>query len=206
MTPIRTTRWASSAIFRSPNLKFICRTGFAGRAPAEDYPLANRFDEVDTLLIFDDVLIPWENVLFHRHTRAAAFIRATLHRYSAFAFVQRNLKLTDMMIGAALFNARQTGLEEQQAVQEKLARARGLSRGHQRPSHRRGDARRTKPGRPPDAQPVAALLRPRAGLLRAASYDAHRPRALRRPDLPHSRQGRLRGPRNPALAREISTP
>ncbi|MBV9783995.1 MAG: 4-hydroxyphenylacetate 3-hydroxylase family protein [Acidisphaera sp.] len=105
----------------SPNLKFICRTGFAGRAPAEDYPLANRFDEVDTLLIFDDVLIPWENVLFYRHTRAATFIRATLHRYSAFAFVQRNLKVADMMIGAALFNARQTGLDKQQAVQEKLA-------------------------------------------------------------------------------------
>jgi 4-hydroxyphenylacetate 3-monooxygenase len=105
----------------SPYLKFICRTGFAGRAPADDYPLANRFDEVDTLVIFDDVLIPWENVLFYRHTKAAVFIRATLHRYSAFAFVQRNLKLADMLIGAALFNARQTGLDKQQAVQEKLA-------------------------------------------------------------------------------------
>jgi len=50
------------------------------------------------------------------------FIRATLHRYSAFAFVQRNLKLADMLIGAALFNVRQTGLEKQQAVQEKLSR------------------------------------------------------------------------------------
>lgn len=105
----------------SPNLRFICRTGFAGRADARDYPLANKFDEVDTIVIFDDVLIPWENVLFYRHTKAASFIRATLHRYSAFAFVQRNLKLADMMIGAALFNARQTGLDKQQAVQEKLA-------------------------------------------------------------------------------------
>jgi 4-hydroxyphenylacetate 3-monooxygenase len=105
----------------SPNLKFICRTGFAGRAPADDYPLANKFDEVDTLVIFDNVLIPWENVLFYRHTKAAAFIRATLHRYSAFAYVQRILKFADMMIGTALFNARQTGLDKQQAVQEKLA-------------------------------------------------------------------------------------
>ncbi len=105
----------------SPNLKFICRTGFAGRGSVEDYPLSNRFDEVDALVVFDDVLIPWENVLFYRHTRAAAFIRATLHRYSAFAFVQRNLRLADMMIGTALFNARQTGLDKQQAVQEKLA-------------------------------------------------------------------------------------
>jgi 4-hydroxyphenylacetate 3-monooxygenase len=105
----------------SPGLKFICRTGFAGRAPADDYPLSSRFDEVDTLVIFDNVLIPWENVLFYRHTKAAVFIRATLHRYSAFAFVQRILKLADMLIGAALFNVRQTGLEKQQAVQEKLS-------------------------------------------------------------------------------------
>ena len=106
----------------SPGLKYLCRTGFAGRAPAADYPLSNKFDEVDTLLIFDNVLIPWENVLFYRHTKAASFIRATLHRYSAFAFVQRSLKFADMMIGAALFNARQTGLENQQAVQEKLSK------------------------------------------------------------------------------------
>src|SRR5580693_7342064 len=105
----------------SPRLKFICRGGFAGRASAEDYPLANRFDEIDALVIFDDVLIPWENVLFYRYTKAATFIRSTLHRYSAFAFVQRNLKVADMLIGAALFNARQTGLDKQQAVQEKLA-------------------------------------------------------------------------------------
>jgi 4-hydroxyphenylacetate 3-monooxygenase len=71
--------------------------------------------------VFDDVEIPWENVLFYRHTRAATFIRSTLHRYSAFAFVQRIQRVADMLIGAALFNVRQTGLERQQAVQEKLA-------------------------------------------------------------------------------------
>ncbi len=105
----------------SPNLRFISRSGFAGRAPAEDYPLSSRFDEIDTMVIYDDVLIPWENVLFYQHTRAATFIRATLHRYSAFAFVQRIEKFADMMIGAALWNARQTGLDKQQAVQEKLS-------------------------------------------------------------------------------------
>ena len=105
----------------APGIKHICRTGFVGRAPAEDYPLANRFDEVDTLVVFDDVEIPWEDVLFYRHTRAATFIRATLHRYSAFPYVQRVERVADMLIGAALLNVRQTGLERQQAVQEKLA-------------------------------------------------------------------------------------
>ena len=60
-------------------------------------------------------------MLFYRHTRAATFIRATLHRYSAFPFVQRVERLADMMIGTALYNVRQTGLERQQPVQEKLA-------------------------------------------------------------------------------------
>ena len=105
----------------APGVKHICRTGFAGRAPARDYPLSNRFDEVDSLVVLDDVLIPWEDVLFYRHTRAATFIRATLHRYSAFAYVQRILTCADMMIGAALWNVKQTGLERQPAVQEKLA-------------------------------------------------------------------------------------
>jgi 4-hydroxyphenylacetate 3-monooxygenase len=110
-------------------MKHICRTGFAGTKPVEDYPLTNRVDEVDTLVIFDNVEIPWEDVLFYRHTRAASYIRATLHRYSAFAFTQRVQRIADLMIGVALFNARQTGLEKQQAVQEKLAVLAGFREG-----------------------------------------------------------------------------
>ena len=52
---------------------------------------------------------------------SATLIRQTLHRYSAFPFVQRTLSFADLMIGAALWNVRQTGLDKQQAVQEKLA-------------------------------------------------------------------------------------
>jgi 4-hydroxyphenylacetate 3-monooxygenase len=105
----------------APGVRHFCRTGFAARAPERDYPLANRFDEVDTLMVLDNVLIPWEDVLFYQHTRAAAFIRQTLHRYSAFPFVQRTLSYADLIIGAALWNAKQTGLDKQQAVQEKLS-------------------------------------------------------------------------------------
>lgn len=105
----------------APGVKHICRTGFAGRAPEADYPLSAKFDEIDTLMVLEDVLVPWEDILFYQHTRAATFIRATLHRYSAFPFVQRTLSFADMIIGAALWNVKQTGLERQQAVQEKLA-------------------------------------------------------------------------------------
>ena len=105
----------------APGIKHLCRTGFANRAAARDYPLSNKFDEIDTLIIFDDVHIPWENVLFYRHTKAATYIRATLHRYSAFPYVHRILVYADMLIGTALHNLRQTGLENVPSVQEKLA-------------------------------------------------------------------------------------
>lgn len=107
----------------APGVKHICRGGFANRssANAKDYPLANKFDEVEALVVFDDVLIPWEDVFFYRHTRAAQFVRSTLHRYSAFPYVLRLLYTADMMIGAAMWNAKQTGLDKLQSVKEKLA-------------------------------------------------------------------------------------
>jgi len=105
----------------APGVKHICRSGFASRGNPQDYPLANRFDEVEALVVFDDVLIPWEDVFFYRHTRAAQFVRSTLHRYSAFPYVLRLLYVADMMIGAAMWNAKQTGLEKLQSVREKLA-------------------------------------------------------------------------------------
>jgi 4-hydroxyphenylacetate 3-monooxygenase len=102
-------------------IKHICRSGFAGQKPVADYPLGNRFDEIDTLIVFDDVEIPWENVLFYRHTSAASFIRATLHRYSQFAFVQRHLRFADLLVGVAYASVTQTGVTMHQSVRERVA-------------------------------------------------------------------------------------
>lgn len=105
----------------SAGIKMICRDGFAGKNPL-DYPIATKFDEVEALVIFNDVEIPWENVLFYRNTKAAMFIRSTLHRYSAFAYIQRNLKVAELLIGTSILNAQQTGTDNQPAVQERLAK------------------------------------------------------------------------------------
>jgi len=105
----------------APGVKHICRGGFAGGTDSRDYPLANRFDEVEALVVFDDVLIPWEDVFFYRHTQSAQYVRNTLHRYSAFPYVLRLRYVADMMIGTAMWNAKQTGLDKIQSVREKLA-------------------------------------------------------------------------------------
>ncbi len=76
----------------APGVKHIARSGFAGAAPARPtIRSANKFDEVDFLMVLDNVLIPWEDVFFYRHTKAAQYIRGTLHRYSAFPHTLRIL-------------------------------------------------------------------------------------------------------------------
>ena len=105
----------------APGITHICRSSFAGRGSLDDYPLSGRFDEIDTMIVFQDVEIPWHNVLFYRHVRAAAFIRATLHRYSMYPFMQRHLRFADHLLGLAYANAVDTGVKMHQGVREKLA-------------------------------------------------------------------------------------
>ncbi|MEH6947422.1 4-hydroxyphenylacetate 3-hydroxylase N-terminal domain-containing protein [Bacillus sp. JJ634] len=113
----------------SPGLKHICRTSLGQDKNPTDYPISTRFEEIDTLLIFDHVLIPWENVLFHRSLASAAYIRSTLHRYSAFNYVLRMLRRADYLIGVAALNVEQTGLTQLQAVKEKLSQLIGYREG-----------------------------------------------------------------------------
>ena len=180
-------------------VKHICRSSFAGRGADADYPLSNRFDEIDTMIVFDDVEIPWENVLFYRHTRAAAFIRATLHRYSMFPFVQRHLRFADLLVGVAYTNVDADRRQDASGRAREAGRARLLPRGDQRAPDGGDRAGAGEPGRPADAQPGAALYRPRARVLAAAGDDAPRARPVRRAALrdPQSR----RPSRTPETAR-----
>ncbi|GAB3002479.1 4-hydroxyphenylacetate 3-hydroxylase [Amycolatopsis acidiphila] len=48
-------------------LKIYSRRGYAEAAPSVfDYPLTSRFDETDSLIVFDDVFVPWERVFVFR--------------------------------------------------------------------------------------------------------------------------------------------
>jgi len=105
----------------APGIRHICRSAFAPGRAADDYPLTSRYDEIDTMIVFDDVEIPWENVFFYRHTKAAAFIRSCLHRYSIFPYVQRYARFADFLLGVAYASARSTGVTMHQAVREKIA-------------------------------------------------------------------------------------
>lgn len=58
------------AAIDAPGLKLFCRNSYEQQAKATgtpfDFPLASRFDENDAIIVFDNVFIPWENVLVYR--------------------------------------------------------------------------------------------------------------------------------------------
>lgn len=50
-------------------LKLMCRRPYAPQATSSfDYPLTSRYDEPDSLVVFDDVLVPWDRVFIDRDT------------------------------------------------------------------------------------------------------------------------------------------
>lgn len=56
----------------APGVKVYSRRSYAQAVSSRfDYPLSSRFDEIDSILVFDDVLVPWENVFVYRDIELA---------------------------------------------------------------------------------------------------------------------------------------
>jgi 4-hydroxyphenylacetate 3-monooxygenase len=54
-------------------LKLYPRRPYAlGANSVFDYPLSSRFDETDSLVVFDDVLVPWEDVFIYKNIELTA--------------------------------------------------------------------------------------------------------------------------------------
>jgi 4-hydroxyphenylacetate 3-monooxygenase len=52
----------------APGLKVYTRRPYATGLPSVfDYPLSTRFDETDSLIVLDDVFVPWEHVFVYRN-------------------------------------------------------------------------------------------------------------------------------------------
>ena len=54
--------YAFSIPNNTPGLKFICRESFDYGKSSFDHPLGSRFEEMDTIVVFDDVVVPWDRV------------------------------------------------------------------------------------------------------------------------------------------------
>ncbi|HXZ87682.1 MAG TPA: 4-hydroxyphenylacetate 3-hydroxylase N-terminal domain-containing protein [Candidatus Binataceae bacterium] len=112
----------------SPGVKLIARSSYEYMAAATgspfDYPLSSRLDENDSILVFDNVLVPWENIFIYGDVEkinmffpASGFIpRFTLHGATRFAvkldFIAGLFSMAVEATGAKDFRGVQTGVGE----------------------------------------------------------------------------------------------
>jgi 4-hydroxyphenylacetate 3-monooxygenase len=109
-------------------LKVICRRSYEDAALSPfDNPLSARFDENDSVLIFDDVLVPWENMLVYRDIeKARDFYAASgfLNRYALQSTTKIAVKL-DFMLGLLISGLRSNGTSDFRGIQAKVAEVAG---------------------------------------------------------------------------------
>ncbi len=96
----------------APGLKFLCRDSFDQGRSHFDQPLGSRFEEMDCIVFFDDVMVPWERVFLlgdvDRLNATAQATHSSVH--SAHQGAAKNLAKCEFVLGTALLmtqNSRQ---------------------------------------------------------------------------------------------------
>ncbi len=107
----------------TPGIRQICREPFntANRDPF-DHPLATNFEEPDTLIYFDDVLVPWDRVFAYNDIELAnkLFLQSHTRNYAAHQTSIRGLVKLEFAVGIAIALAKAVGADQFLHVQEML--------------------------------------------------------------------------------------
>ncbi len=107
----------------TPGLKFICRESFDLGRRRYDHPLASRFEEIDAIVVFDDVLVPWERVFLYGDNDLCNNVYgktgAVVHMQHQVA--AKNVAKTELLLGIACSIVDSIQIGQFQHVQEKCA-------------------------------------------------------------------------------------
>lgn len=90
-----------------PGIRWICRESLALGDSVYDYPLSSRFDEMDALVIFDDVQVPWDRVFILGDERLSMrfFQESGFHVHCGHQVLCRYIAKTGFALGILLYMA-----------------------------------------------------------------------------------------------------
>ena len=113
----------------APGVTLWSRKPFERHAPSEfDNPLAWRFDETDSMVMCENVKVPWERVFVHMDARLArdVYIKTPGHCYGNHQSNVRFHAKMQLIVGLASKIAQASGAHEIPAVKEVLGRLAAL--------------------------------------------------------------------------------
>ncbi len=92
-------------------LKFLCRESFDLGRSAFEHPLGSRFEEMDCIVFFDDVLVPWERVFLLGDVDLINGTGLTTHSsmHSAHQGAAKNVAKCEFVLGLALLMTQTLG-------------------------------------------------------------------------------------------------
>lgn len=109
----------------TPGLKFICRETFDYGRSHFDHPLGSRYEEMDAIVVFDDVVVPWNRVFAlgdvsicnQAYTESNAVVHMT-HQV-----VIKNVVKTEFILGILQLMVETINVDQYQHIHEKMAEA-----------------------------------------------------------------------------------
>jgi 4-hydroxyphenylacetate 3-monooxygenase len=106
-------------------LKYICRESFDYGKSTFDHPLGSRFEEMDTIVLFDHVTVPWDRVFLHGNIEVnnKLYQESDFGPHTTHLILSKNIVKLEFLLGIMESMVRSIKISEYQHVHEKLAEA-----------------------------------------------------------------------------------
>ena len=107
----------------TPGLKFLCRESFDLGRSHFDHPLGSRFEEMDAIVFFDHVLVPWERVFLLGDVELCNNMAMSTNQYlhSGHQVVTKNVAKCEFILGLANLMTQTLGSGQNPQVQQIMA-------------------------------------------------------------------------------------
>lgn len=115
--------FAFSIPSNTKGLKFICRDTFIGGQSSFDHPLSSRYEEMDSIVVFDNVLVPWERVFYYNNDEVAEdfIVKSSFHAFAKHQVMARQIVKLEFLLGIAELLIETINVSEYQHIHGKMS-------------------------------------------------------------------------------------
>ena len=114
--------YAFSIPSNTSGLRFICRESFRYKESVFDHPLGSQFDEIDAIVVFDNVTVPWDRVFCYQNPEISEkiFSESSFYPLTAHQVTARRIVKTEFILGVAQMMVNTINVGEYQHIHEKI--------------------------------------------------------------------------------------
>jgi aromatic ring hydroxylase len=105
----------------TPGISMVCREPTGKESQCDDHPLASAGDELEAIVLFDDVFIPWERLFHLGNPEHAALYPQRVFDWVHYEALIRQMVRAELMVGLALLMTEHIGTYQIPPVQARLA-------------------------------------------------------------------------------------